>query len=219
LRFTLRQFLLFVLFLSIPLAALAYGQRMDESSRYWFIGGAFLVVPFLLIVLSAIFLRPGAWRNVLCTALRGVALSGFLLAINWLSGGWYFYVLLIFLLIMTAISPLLDQFGIEVYIPKKCPACQRHGFVPGRLFGDYSSEGSGYTSQPHRYRWCGHCGARLKSRRLQRRKFSPWEDASSPLDDKRYWLWTLSDLRRMLGRDKPSAVADPRDDPAIERVE
>jgi hypothetical protein len=218
LRFTLRQFLLFVLFLSIPLAALAYSRRVDVSSGDLFVICAAVVVPLLLIVLSAVFVSPGAWRNVLCTAFIEIMIVVFFLEINLTVGGWFLLIVLFMRVAPAVMSVARDEYVVGVYVPMTCPNCQQRGFVPGRLLGDTGSGASFYTSLPYRFRWCGHCGARLKSRRL-RRKFGPWVDASSSSDDKHYWLWSFADLRRALGREKRSPVADSRDDPAVERVE
>jgi hypothetical protein len=191
---------------------------MEGRVRKLYPGIVVILVPSLLILMSAIFIRPGAWRNFLCSAFLGGGYWVFLLGTSWQSGRWFFYFRAVLVLVITAMSAFQDHY-LFIHIPKECPSCQRRGLVPGRIFGESGYEDSMYTSQRHRYRWCGSCGARFKRPCLGSWKFGPWEDASSPLDDKQFWLWSFADLRRILGRVKPSAVADPRDDPAVERVE
>lgn len=192
-QFTLRHFLLFVLFLSIPLTVLAYGQRLTATVRPLFASAAVPVVTALLMCVSALVLRPGPWRNLLASGLLDLkvlwcSVGVPLLAVIWRRGPG------------TAIdNTLLIGFAVTAglfscffpspfpYIPRRCPTCGRLGLAPGDFSGAARHGAPPDNGSKYLFRWCGRCESRFKCRRLSWLKYAEWESASSASDDCRYW--------------------------------
>jgi hypothetical protein len=222
-RFTIRQMMILIVFVSIPLAALAYALRLSGSWRMLFLQFAGSLVPCILLGLTALIVRPGPGRNILGRVFYcGFFISIALLPVFVVADAWGrslgISLLLMFLVSINAII----LFGlISDTMPSICPSCCRRRLCPSGAvnFGSIPTEGR-FRGRWHQFRWCCHCGAKLKKRRLGLFRYGPWEDASSLAESKHFWLWTPRLRSREITDESPSRnLADPRNDPAIERVE
>jgi hypothetical protein len=222
-RFTIRQMMILIVFASIPLAALAYALRLSGSWRMLFLQFAGSLVPCILLGLTALIVRPGPGRNILGRVFySGFFISIALLPVFVVADAWGRSLgISLLLMFLVSINAIILFSLISDTMPSICPCCCRRRLFPSGAanFGSIPTEGR-FRGRWHQFRWCYHCGAKLKKRRLGLIRYGPWEDASSLADNKYFWLWTPGLRARVSATAAMSAsLTDPRDDPAIERVE
>jgi hypothetical protein len=225
-RFTIRQMMILIVFLSIPLAALAYGRRLSGREREIFALFAGFPIWLILIGLTALIIRPGPWRTLLGRFFYIIMVVNVvvMLLITMVEGSHILtrslFVDILIRLPMVAPNLLLLLALIWDAVPRVCPICQRRCLLPSKVwvFFSYPSEGPGRPR--YRFRWCGHCGARLKTRRLGWFKYEGWKEASALVDIKQFSLWTPGSRAPASATGTRSInPTDPRNDPAVERVE
>jgi hypothetical protein len=188
-QFHLRQFAALILFLALPLALFSYGFRLGSIvGEVYEILGLFLLSPCLL-VFAILFLPAAPARNLIAAGLRQACVLVILMPsfLSLISVGGFHIFTYIPIIAMTLIF-VSDMVG--PFLAGRCPACHRYGLISGGGSGGRSPWSEPQPRARYRYRWCLRCRARLKARRIRMGKYAGWEDASSSIDDRYYWLWT-----------------------------
>jgi hypothetical protein len=236
-RLTVRHLLVVNAFAAVVMAAIVYVSRAGDM-RWPAAIIALLAVPLILNGLAAVLLGPGPGRNLVRIALYSAfslemaiftsfPIGMFVVyAILWpstlpmrgwpsLTAGWTiilatFSILFYLSLLVMSIILYIATFRFwSRLVPRRCPRCSRRGLVDGRV--RWSILARPMAGCPHDYAWCLHCSARLE-RPHSAGQLGPWRDASSPLDDRHFSLWTLgSALRRHDRVPRAARTEDGRD--------
>jgi hypothetical protein len=221
-RLTVRHLMVANAFAAVVMAAIVYVSRAGDMQ--WPAALiALLAVPLVLNGLAAVVLGPGPGRNLVRIALYSVFSLAMAVFTSFPIGMFAVYAILrpsalstsvgsslsvVWAIILPAFSILfylsLLVMSITLYIatfrfwsrlvPRHCPRCSRRGLVDGRV--RWSIPARPIAECPRDHAWCLDCSARLVRDRSAG-PLGPWRDASSPLDDRHFSLWTPgSALRR-----------------------
>jgi hypothetical protein len=211
-RLTVRHLMVANAFAAVVMAAIVYVSRAGDMRGPAALV-ALLAVPLVLNGLAAVLLGPGPGRNLVRIALSSAFSLGMAVFTSFPIGMFAVYAILRPSKLPTsggssvsvAWSILLPAFSILFYlsllvmsillyiatfrfwsrlVPRRCPRCNRRGLVDGRV--RWSVRALPIAESPHDHAWCLHCSARL----VRDRSAGPWRDASSPLDDRHFSLWT-----------------------------